>query len=693
MPQAFAAPTHANGLNGGGQTSMETDSPQQHTSMLDPATGETVTPPKRKPGRPKGSGKKHFLTTDEPKVKRPVGRPRKDGLPAGSLGVIRRSRRSSGDGTVEPISAPQGFTQWRNVSTDAVDDQQQSTSKRAATFAVEHTLEADDWAELLRTKPNAFLQNLLSSLSAPNPISTVGPSVEEAFKSNLVSLSSPQAKGSQSIPSLYSILKTFWLPSSPAYFSLTASASTARTPPEHRFLYWDPQPLVFNGISCPICSYPMLNKGRIRSGPIKVYDLDKPFFIIGCEYVCKSAPCVAATNSDGRKFASTDPSILRSLPAKLKDEFPARLLQGENDSGSGPLIWSWKDMGVSTALWNMVKGAMKLGLPKDTIIRLIRSIQAGIADETPQREEEEDAEAEHFEEEVVNSTDIMMVEQPLEVDKSALDESYADAWRANAAMVAATPVTTNATLEPERTLNSTPTPAPTLAPAPSLTPANTLTTPSTTVSPPATSLTPITTKSPPPVNAPNTMPPTQIQPYGFIPNTGFSSFPLAYAQYEYFTAAAANNILSHPHAHSHSPNGASTQSTSTLHTQSQQSQAQASPSQQPQAQPQTSTTNLMTIGANPLKRPYTAFIQDHQQPDGVNGNGSASVGPSGSTTTPGLEPVSKRAPRHCCKCGSQDCKGKGGRSFCLNPCQDCGKLDCKGRNSRRPDKRCAEAWS
>lgn len=78
-------------------------------------------------------------------------------------------------------------------------------------------------------------------------------------------------------------------------------------------------------------------------------------------------------------------------------------------------------MGVSTALWNMVKGAMKLGLPKDTIIRLIRSIQAGIADETPQREEEEeDAEAEHVEEEVVNSTDIMMVEQPPEVDKSAV---------------------------------------------------------------------------------------------------------------------------------------------------------------------------------------------------------------------------------------------------------------------------------
>lgn len=54
---------------------------------------------------------------------------------------------------------------------------------------------------------------------------------------------------------------------------------------------------------------------------------------------------------------------------------------------------------------------------------------------------------------------------------------------------------------------------------------------------------------------------------------------------------------------------------------------------------------------------------------------------------------SKRSPRHCCKCGSQDCKGKGGRNFCMNACQDCGKLDCKGRNSRRPDKKCSEGWN
>lgn len=43
----------------------------------------------------------------------------------------------------------------------------------------------------------------------------------------------------------------------------------------------------------------------------------------------------------------------------------------------------------------------------------------------------------------------------------------------------------------------------------------------------------------------------------------------------------------------------------------------------------------------------------------------------------------KRNPRHCSKCGSADCKGKGGRSFCMNACRDCGKVDCYGRTNRR----------
>src|SRR6266852_4846246 len=42
-----------------------------------------VSPVKRGPGRPKGSGVKKHIDPTTPK--RPVGRPRKDGLPAGSV--------------------------------------------------------------------------------------------------------------------------------------------------------------------------------------------------------------------------------------------------------------------------------------------------------------------------------------------------------------------------------------------------------------------------------------------------------------------------------------------------------------------------------------------------------------------------------------------------------------------------------
>ena len=53
-------------------------------------------PVKRKPGRPKGSVKKPTPAGEavDPatKVKRPVGRPRKDGLPAGSVNSGARSR-------------------------------------------------------------------------------------------------------------------------------------------------------------------------------------------------------------------------------------------------------------------------------------------------------------------------------------------------------------------------------------------------------------------------------------------------------------------------------------------------------------------------------------------------------------------------------------------------------------------------
>lgn len=64
------------------------------------ANNVSATPVKRPPGRPKGSVKKPVLLGEggeviDPanKVKRPVGRPRKDGLPAGSVPTGRSASR------------------------------------------------------------------------------------------------------------------------------------------------------------------------------------------------------------------------------------------------------------------------------------------------------------------------------------------------------------------------------------------------------------------------------------------------------------------------------------------------------------------------------------------------------------------------------------------------------------------------
>lgn len=114
---------------------------------------------------------------------------------------------------------------------------------------------------------------------------------------------------------------------------------------------------------------------------MKIYDLEKPFFIVGCEYVCQSPTCIAQTSSEGRKFASTDSSILRSLPGKLRDEFPAYLMQGEGDLGSAPVMWNWQATGVSRSLWNMVRGCLKSGMTKEAIITVIQSIQVGMSDD------------------------------------------------------------------------------------------------------------------------------------------------------------------------------------------------------------------------------------------------------------------------------------------------------------------------
>ncbi|KAM6489154.1 hypothetical protein JOM56_015324 [Amanita muscaria] len=350
-----------------------------------PTTDSTEDQPvKRKRGRPKGSTSKKPAEDRPPdssdsKSKRPVGRPRKDGLPAGS--VPKRTSAKRQKVSVDSNSEPAHHFGW------GVSYVSPPHATPYPTTALSHH---DEWRQLAQTRPpHDLIAALLTTFAAPNPTSTVGPTLEEAFKIHLQSLapnpsldSSSGSPSTHNIPSLYSILKTFWLPASPAYFTMAASASNTRMAMEYRFLYWDPQPLVFNGIQCPFCPSFLANNGRILSGPIKIYDIGKPFFIIGCEYICTSPQCMGASSSssspsEGRKFGSTDASIMNSLPKGLKDEFPAKLLYADSDAGSAPNVWNWNAMGVSTALWNLVVGALGIGMRKEAIVHLVRSMQHG----------------------------------------------------------------------------------------------------------------------------------------------------------------------------------------------------------------------------------------------------------------------------------------------------------------------------
>jgi hypothetical protein len=429
------------------------------------ATGEATvspaTPIKRGPGRPKGSGVKKHVDPNAPVLpKRPVGRPRKDGLPAGSVprgtpASSTRKRKVAAPGDFATPSAENGHTPAPSASAPpfATSVRFQATSKRDGVFnphsqpayssytyptpttpapqqpwsttystlsaalqykadtpaspqkavhAVDPVLH-DDWAELLRTDVNTLLQSLVSSLHAPAPVSRVGLNVEESFRFHVHSLLAPQEG---SIPQLYSVLRSFWLPWSPSYFALTASSLASPTPPEHRFFYWDPLPLVFNGISCPLCAAPLLNRGCIRSAPTKVYDLGRPFFLMGCEYVCNNLQCKGRTGTEGRRFASTDPVVIRALPPVLRDELPVTLLAS---GASDPQSWNWQPIGVSKSLWAVVVACIGEGMGKEATLRVVRAAQLSTPVSAAQKDE---AATEGSSEDMELQHDAMHVDDP-----------------------------------------------------------------------------------------------------------------------------------------------------------------------------------------------------------------------------------------------------------------------------------------
>ncbi|KAJ6468286.1 hypothetical protein C8R45DRAFT_1105651 [Mycena sanguinolenta] len=529
---------------------------------------------KRPVGRPRGSGKPKVEPV-APAVKRPVGRPRKDGLPPGST-------KTTFSTLVPPTADYRAqINQWVPF-TASISAPVAPVAAPPPAPVIDPALQRNEWADLAHSKPEEFLRVLLAALDAPNSASLTGPSVEEAFKSHLGSLAPPPSssapnsangaptQSAQTIPSLYSILKTFWLPSSPSYFALTASATSSRTPTSHRFLYWDPQPLVFNGIACPTCASPLSNRGRIRTGPITVHDLAGPFFVIGCAYTCPN----------NHVYASTDAAVRRALPAALECEFPARVLAG--DTGVGGDVWNWQARGVSRALWHLVLGALRAGLTREVILQLVRGVQQGVPELAAS--DEDDAQGE--------PVDADGEPAPMEEEESA-EEAAQGQEQAQAPG------------QGEVVMTPSDAPEPTVVSA------------------------------------------TQAFNDAWTANSVITSMdvrnnPLAYARFALPTF--------------------------------------------PQIVPMPSVIPQDSLNR---KRPYPFGDQDVG-----TSTGSAGVTPTAdsSASTPSTPTKKMRNPRHCCKCGSQLCKGKGGRNFCTNPCMDCHKFDCPGRNSRRPDKRCDSGW-
>ncbi|KAF7332125.1 DALR-2 domain-containing protein [Mycena kentingensis (nom. inval.)] len=427
----------------------------------------------------------------------------------------------------------------------------------------------DPWQQLAMSSPEDLLTSVLNQLDVPNRTSTL----EDAFKSHLGSLAipvqqPPPGNAPTNLPSLYSILKTFWLPTSPSYFALTASSSTGspRVPSVHRFLYWDPLPLLFNGLHCATCSAPLQHRGVISSGPLSILDLSDGFMIIGCVYACPH----------NHVWSSVDSSVRASLPDLLAAEFPARLIAG--DVGINPDVWNWQARGVSRALWNLVLGGLQANLSKEVIIRLIRAVEHGVPTPTAP---------------------------------------------APAASVSAPPAVTMLKKEEEEELEE----EDAVGEAAS----------------------PIATHSASPA------PSQPYQPAAWVPNpTAAGPLP----------PPPPPGMMYHPHVSYYPP-------------------AVAYDSNTPN---------------DNNKRPYPFPHEDggrpHPPPYPITANFTPTSGQmTMSISTPasvaaGSSAIKPRSPRHCVKCGSQTCKGKGGRSFCTNPCMDCGKTDCRGRNSRKPDQRC-----
>ncbi|TFY82746.1 hypothetical protein EWM64_g1274 [Hericium alpestre] len=245
LPNSEPAPPQNNG-----QSTQEGASVAKTPSAGPPPA---IPPVKRGPGRPKGSGvKAKFIDPNAPVVpKRPVGRPRKDGLPAGSVPrqppSSTRKRKIAAPGTfaasgdspqqlqMASASAPpyMGVPPYNYQPVPSTSNQMWPVSTGYSTLSaalqseppprrteslgpsatrattIDPSLAQDDqWAELLQIDANALLQQLVTALQTPNPISPghpkysvavfdiediLAPNVARIFCFNIVLIDNPDA--------------------------------------------------------------------------------------------------------------------------------------------------------------------------------------------------------------------------------------------------------------------------------------------------------------------------------------------------------------------------------------------------------------------------------------------------------------------------------------------------------------------
>jgi len=87
-------------------------------------------------------------------------------------------------------------------------------------------------------------------------------------------------------------------------------------------------------------------------------------------------------------------------------------MQGNGDLGSSAAVWNWQATGVSRSLWNMVRGCLRSGMPRDSTLAIIRAIQNGLPDEQTEEEDEVEEEDELEQEQVVPQNSTPAVAQP-----------------------------------------------------------------------------------------------------------------------------------------------------------------------------------------------------------------------------------------------------------------------------------------